>query len=194
MADSRVASRYVKSLLGLAVEKDALEKVHKDMILFSKVCEENRAFTLMLRNPIIKHDKKREILEKIFKGKVHNLTLAIFDIITRKNREPLLPEIAKEFHVAYNDYHQIGGASVITAIPLDKKLRDEVEAIVKKLSDKKQVEIIEKVDPEMIGGFVLNVGDRQVDASIKNKLKALKVKFGQNPYIKEFDYNESFEN
>lgn len=186
MADSRVASRYVKSLLGLAVEKDALEKVHKDMILFSQVCEENRAFTLMLRNPIIKHDKKREILEKIFKGKVHNLTFAIFDIITRKNREPLLPEIAKEFHVAYNNYHEIGGATVITATPLDKNLRDEIEQIVKKLSHTKQVEITEKVDPEMIGGFVLNVGDRQVDASIKNKLKALKVKFSQNPYIKEF--------
>jgi len=194
MADIRVASRYVKSLLGLAVEKNALENVHKDMILFSKVCDENRAFTLMLRNPIIKHDKKREILEEIFKGKVNALTLAIFDIITRKNREPLLPAIAKEFHVAYNNFKEIGAASVTTAVPLDKKLRDEIEQIVKKLSDKKQVEIEEKVDPEMIGGFVLNVGDRQIDASIKNKLKALKLKFSQNPYIKEFDYNESFEN
>jgi F-type H+-transporting ATPase subunit delta len=186
MADIRVASRYVKSLLGLAVEKNALDKVHQDMNLFSQVCDENRAFTLMLRNPIIKHDKKRDILEKIFKGKVHALTLSIFDVITRKNREPLLPEIAKEFHVAYNDYHNIGAASVTTATAIDKTLRAEIEQIVKKLSDKKQVEIIEKVDPEMIGGFVLNVGDRQVDASIKNKLKALKVKFSQNPYIKEF--------
>ncbi len=186
MADSRVASRYVKSLLGLAVENGALDKVHEDMILFSKVCDENRAFTLMLRNPIIKHDRKREILERVFKGKVNALTFAIFDIITRKNREPLLPSIAKEFHLAYNDYKGVGGASVTTAVPLDKKLREEIEKIVKKLSDKKQVEIVEKIDPEMIGGFVLNVGDRQIDASIKNKLKALKVKFSQNPYIKEF--------
>jgi len=186
MADSRVASRYVKSLLGLAVEQKALDLVHQDMLSFSKVCDQNRAFTLMLRNPIIKHDKKREILEKVFSGKVHALTLAIFDIITRKNREPLLPSIAKEFHLAYNDYKGVGGASVTTAVPLDKKLRDEIEQIVKKLSDKKQVEIEEKVDADMIGGFVLNVGDRQIDASIKNKLKALKVKFSQNPYIKEF--------
>jgi F-type H+-transporting ATPase subunit delta len=186
MADSRVASRYVKSLLGLAVEKGVLDKVHDDMILFSKVCEQNRAFVLMLRNPIIKHDKKRDILEKLFKGKVQTLTLAIFDIITKKNREPLLPAIATEFHIAFNDYKGVGGASVTTAIPLDAKLRAEIEQIVKKLSDKKQVEITEKVDADMIGGFVLNVGDRQIDASIKNKLKALKVKFSQNPYIKEF--------
>ena len=73
MADSRAASRYVKSLLGLAVEKNALESVYQDMLLFTKVCEENRAFELMLKNPIIKHSKKREILEKIFEGKVHPL-------------------------------------------------------------------------------------------------------------------------
>lgn len=185
MAESRVASRYVKSLLSLAVEQNALEAVHTDMLSFSKVCE-NRAFMLMLRNPVIKHDKKKDILHSIFDGKVHALTLAIFDIITRKNREPILPAIAKEFHVAYNDYKGVGEASVITAVPLDAKLRSEIEQIVKKLSDKKKVEIIEKVDAEMIGGFVLNVGDRQIDASIKNKLKALKVKFSQNPYVKEF--------
>ncbi len=186
MADSRVASRYVKSLLGLAVERGALDNVHQDMVLFGKVCDENRAFTLMLRNPIIKHDKKREILEKLFSGKLHALTLAIFDIITRKNREPLLPAIASEFHLAYNDYKGVGEASVTTAVPLDAKLRIEIEKIVKKLSDKKEVEIEEKVDADMIGGFVLNVGDRQVDASIKNKLNAMKVKFSQNPYVKEF--------
>jgi F-type H+-transporting ATPase subunit delta len=186
MADSRVASRYVKSLLGLAVEKGVLDKVHDDMVMFAKVCEQNRAFVLMLRNPIIKHDKKRDILEKTFNGRVNALTMAIFDIITRKNREPLLPAIAREFHIAYNDYKGVGGASITTAVPLDEKLRGEIEQIVKKLSDKKQVEIAEKVDADMIGGFVLNIGDRQIDASIKNKLKALKVKFSENPYIKEF--------
>ena len=186
MADSRVASRYVKSLLSLAVEQNAVDAVHKDMLAFSKLCAENRAFTLMLRSPIIKHDKKKQILDAVFAGKAHKLTLAIFDVITRKNREPLLPAIADYFHVAYNDYKGIGEASVTTAVPLDAKLRSEIEQIVKKLSSKAQVEIQEKVDAEMIGGFVLNVGDRQVDASIKNKLKALKVKFSENPYIKEF--------
>jgi F-type H+-transporting ATPase subunit delta len=193
MADARVASRYVKSLLGLAVEQNALEAVHNDMVSFAKVCEENRAFTLMLRNPIIKHDKKSDILKSIFGGKVHNLTLAIFENITRKNREPLLPAIAKNIHIANNNYKDNSKATFTTSDPLDAKLRSEIEQIVKKLSDKKKVEIKEKVDADMIGGFVLNIGDRQVDASIKNKLNALKVSFSKNPYIKEFDYDESFE-
>jgi F-type H+-transporting ATPase subunit delta len=186
MAVSRASARYVNSLLGLAVEKNVLDQVHKDMQEFAKVCEENRAFTLMLRNPIIKHDKKRDILEAIFKGKVHSLTMAILDIITRKNREPLLPEIAKDFHFAYNRYKGIGQASVTTAVPMDASLRAEFEKMAMKISDRKQIELKETVDKEMIGGFVLNVGDRQIDASIKNKLKALKVKFSQNEYVKEF--------
>lgn len=186
MAETRVASRYVRSLLGLAVEQNALEAVHNDMQLFTKVAEENRAFAMMLRNPIIRHDKKREVLQAIFKGKVHALTFAIFDIITKKNREPILIDIAKQFHNAYNVYNGITKGVVVTAAPLDAELRKELEQIVKKISSQKNVELIEKVDASLVGGFVLNVGDRQIDASIKNKLKELKLKFSYNPYIKEF--------
>ncbi len=186
MADSRVASRYVKSLLTLAVEQNAVEAVHNDMQLFDKVCLDNRPFANMLKSPIIKHDKKKDILEAIFKGKVHKLTLAILEMLTDKNREPLLPAIAHEFHNAYNEYKGIEKATVTTTIAVDAKLKKEIEAMVKKLSSKKHVELVEKIDKDLIGGFILNVGDRQVDASIKNKLKSLKVKFAENPYIKEF--------
>jgi F-type H+-transporting ATPase subunit delta len=186
MADSRAVSRYVKSLLDLALEQKVLENVHLDMVFFSKVYDENKAFALMLKSPVIPHDKKREILAKIFNGKVNNLTMSFFDIITRKNREPLLGAIAKEFHNAYNEHKGIRKATVTSAVPLDAKLRSEFETLVRKYSEKKEVELIERVDPEMIGGFVLKIGDRQIDASIRNKIKTLKVKFSQNPYIKEF--------
>ena len=186
MTDSRAAARYVKSLLQLAVEKNVLEDVHQDMLLFSKVVRESKPFELLLGSPIIKHDKKRDILQAIFKGKVSTLTLAIFDILTKKNREPLLPAIAEQFHNAYNEYKQIGKATVTTAVPLDDALRAQVNALVQELSKRNQVELTEKIDQSMIGGFVLNVGDRQIDASLKNKLKSLQVKFSHNPYIKEF--------
>ena len=186
MADLRVASRYVKSLLGLAVEQGVLEEVHKDMLSFVTICKESRAFTMMLKSPVIRHERKRDILEKIFTGKVNKLTLAIMDILTRKNREPLLLPIAKEFHNAYNEYKGISKAFITTTIPMDKQLRAEIEKIVKKLSDKKLVEIDEKVDKALIGGFILNIGDRQIDASIRSKLEKLKLGFSENPYIKEF--------
>ena len=186
MADARVASRYVKSLLGLAVEQGVLEAVNTDMQFFDKVCHSNRDFVLMLKSPIIRHEKKKEILNKLFSGRVHPLTMSIIDILTKKNRESLLPSIATEFHNAYNVYKGIGKASVISTIPVDNELRSELVALVKKLSNKTQVELEEKVDKDLIGGFILNVGDRQIDASIKNKLKTLMNKFSENPFIKQF--------
>lgn len=185
MAESRAASRYVKSLLDLAVEKNALEEVHRDMRLLSQTASESRDFQLLLQSPVIKHDKKLAILRAIFKGKVHSLTAAFFEIITRKNREPILLDVAREFHDAYNAFKGIGTATVTTAVPLDPQLRAQFDKLVRAYSDKKQIELIEKVAPELIGGFVLNVGDRQVDASIRSKIKTLQVKFSQNPFTKE---------
>jgi F-type H+-transporting ATPase subunit delta len=186
MADVNVASRYVKSLLGLAVERNVLEQVHQDMQLFSKVVEQNFEFKNMLASPIIRHDKKRQILNAIFSGKVDKLTLAMMDILTRKNREPLLPAIAKEFHTAYNEFKGIGKAFITTTVPMDATLREQIETIAKKLSMKSKIELTEKVDKELIGGFVLNVGDQQIDASIKSKLKILSLKFSENHFVKEF--------
>jgi F-type H+-transporting ATPase subunit delta len=140
----------------------------------------------MLKSPVIRHDKKKAILEAIFKGKVTPLTMAFIDILTKKNREPLLAEIANEFHNAYNAYKGIGKARVTTTVPMDANTRKQFETIVKQLSNRKEVELEEKLDKDLIGGFVLNVEDKQIDASIRNNLKKLKLKFSENPYIKEF--------
>jgi len=186
MADFKVASRYVKSLLGLAQEQGALDEVHKDMQLIDKACNDNRELVVLLHSPVIRHELKRSILMKLFEGKVHKLTLAIIDIVTRKNREALLPAIAKEFHNAFNDFKGIQKARITTTFPLDDALRNEVKKIVLKLCDRKSIELDEYIEKDLIGGFVLNVGDKQIDASIISKLKALKLSFSQNPYIKAY--------
>jgi len=186
MSDVRVASRYAKSLLELADEQGKIEEVHQDMVLLDNVCNENRELALVLKNPIIKNDKKRAILEAIFKGKVSDLTIAIFDIVTRKNRESILPTIAGQFHIQYNIFKSIETAYVTTAVKLDDSLRTSFDKIVKQISDKKTVELEEIVDEKIIGGYVLKVGDRQLDDSIKSKIKALELKFSKNEYIKEF--------
>lgn len=185
MADNRIASRYVKSLLSLAIEQGAVEEVHADMLMFDQVCDSNRDFLLMMRSPIVKHDLKRDILEKLFKANVHPLTWSILDIITRKNREALLPAIADDFHRAYNEYMEIGFSRVTTAVPMDEALRKEMTAIASKMSRREKVELVEKVDASLIGGFILNVGDQQVDASVASRLRGLRHSFSHNPYQKE---------
>ena len=109
--------------------------------------------------------------------------MSFFRIITEKNREAILPLIAKEFHNAYNEHKGIGKASVTTAVPLDNELRGEILTLAKKVTGKANVELKEEVDPEMIGGFILNVGSQQIDASIKHKLKILQLNFSNNTQL-----------
>ena len=186
MTDNRVANRYAKSLIELAIEKGVVEKVHDDMVMFSKLCQTNRDFVLMLKNPIINHHKKKNILYKLFEGKVAPSTLAIFDIITRKNREAYLPAIAEEFVVQYRLYKGIAKAVVTTPFPLTDKLRATFKQMVTEHTGGKSAELIEKVDPALIGGFVLKIGDLLMDNSVQHKLKSLSYEFDDDSYIKAY--------
>ena len=174
MHDYRVASRYAKSLLLLAVERNLLEKVHGDIRMFSELCGDSRELVLLLQNPIVKHERKRAILGKIFEGKVEGITMAFFDIICRKNREKFLVDIAREFHHQYNVHNGIESATVITTTALTDDLRKEFERILIEISGKKSVEIEEKIDTDLLGGFILKVGDQQIDDSLSGKLNALR--------------------
>ena len=186
MSEIRLASRYVKSLMTLAEERGKIEQVCKDMMLLDRVANENSGFALMLKSPIIKNDKKKAILEAVFSGKVSDLIMVFFDIITRKNRAPALLAIAREFKHQYNIYKNIEKVTVTTAVKLDQTLRISFEKMVKQIVDQKQVELEEVVDERIIGGYVLKVGDRQLDDSIKSKIKELELAFSKNEYTKEF--------
>ncbi|MCC9168445.1 ATP synthase F1 subunit delta [Pontibacter harenae] len=182
MSDIRVASRYAKSLLELAQEKGVLEQVQEDMKLFSDVAKQNRDFHLLLHNPIVKSDKKLAVINAIFKGKVQQMTLLFFQLVANKNREALLESVATEFKTQYNLIKGIQKAKVTSAAPLSSELRNEIgRRLVAETG--KTIELEEHVDPSLIGGFVLRIGDRQIDSSVKNSLRKLKNNFNDNSYI-----------
>lgn len=182
MSDIRVASRYAKSLLDLAQEKGVLEQVQQDMVLFTRTIRENRDFQLFLTNPIVNNGKKLAILKSIFTGKVSDLTLRFFLLLSEKNREAVLETVALEFEKQYNILKGIQKAQVTSAVPLTPELRTQLNQRIAQLTGK-TIQLEEKVDPSLIGGFVLRVGDQQVDDSIRTNLRNLKNKFKENPYI-----------
>lgn len=175
MSASRIASRYAKPILELAEEKKVLDKVKDDMEGFVAICQENRDFDLMLKSPIIPHLRKAEILQKLFKGKMNALTLQAFDLIARKNRESILWNIAEEFLHLYNDRMGLQEVSVTSSIKLDAKQRKEFEKMAKEITGKEPI-LEEQVNEEIIGGYILNVGDRQIDQSVSGQLKNIKLK------------------
>lgn len=184
MVDSKVARRYARSLIGLAQERNLTDKVYADMELVRSVCDANRDLVLMLNNPIVQTDKKNIVLKAIFAGKVDALTISFMDIITRKGREAYLPAIAIEYIQMYKFQNGVKTAFVKTATPMDTALRAEIMGLLK-TSQGEKVELVEEVDKDLIGGFILRVGDKQHDASVSTKLRQLKNQFDDNLYNKE---------
>lgn len=181
-----VASRYAKSLVDLAVETKQLEEVREDMRLIKKVCIENREFVIMLESPVVKTDKKMAIFKSVFGGKIAVTTQAFLDIVAMKRREGLIDDIAYSFDEQYKAHRNITSAVITTAIKLDEATKNKVLEIIQK-SYTGEIELIEKVDKDLIGGFVLTVNDKQVDTSIKRKLINFKKNFSGNPYLPDLN-------
>ncbi len=185
MAGIRIARRYAKSLLDLGIENNVAPQLYQDMKLVLSVIKSNREMALFLKNPIINTDKKDAVMKAIFEGKLQKMSLTFFQIITRKKREYYIQEIASAFVELYKQYNNEQTAHLVTAIKVDDNIRSQMlELIAKTTSDK--IDLIEKVDPSIIGGFVLSWGDKQVDTSVTRKLHALRQDFKDNLYQKDY--------
>ncbi len=176
MAEFRVASRYAKSLLGLAIEQKQEEKIREDMLLIAETCQNSRELSNMLKNPIIKYDKKLNVLKKLFGNKVQEVSGRFIELITRKNRADLLPDIAALWLDFYNEHKNIAKAIITSATPLTGEARKKVIAELT-AGTGQQVILEEKIDANIIGGYVLNIGDQQLDKSIAGQLRGIKRKF-----------------
>lgn len=170
---SLIGNRYAKALIALANEQGKLEEVYNDMKFFETVCSENDEFRKIMANPIVRHEKKFGILKKIFENRVTNVTFSIFNVLTRKNREQLLYPIAQEFHKLYDEQKGIQKVQISTPVALTDAQKAEFSKAVSE-SMNKTVELTEKIDESLIGGYVLKVGDTQIDTSVKHKLNELK--------------------
>ncbi|GAB4107603.1 ATP synthase F1 subunit delta [Echinicola sediminis] len=185
MSVKRVASRYAKSLLELAVEKGILQEVHEDMQQLSSVVAANRDFALLLKSPILKSELKAKVIKEVFAKSAQELTLSFFQIVSRKKREDILADIAREFHALYNAHEDIQVAEVTTTFEIDDSMRQTFAEAVKEISGRSKVSLIEKIDKNIIGGYILKVNDRQLDESMSSKLRALRVQFSTNHYEKQ---------
>ncbi len=185
MRDIKVASRYAKSLLKIAIDENSLEDLHKDMLLVNDVCTNNKELVLLLKSPIVKTDKKSAILNEIFGKKISKMASSFISIILTKKREGILGDIASAFIDTYKAHNNTKTAHVTSAVPLSKAQKDNVIAILKSTNNTKNVDLKEIVDPSIIGGLILRVGDKQVDESIKRKLTNLEMEFDDNLYISE---------
>jgi F-type H+-transporting ATPase subunit delta len=183
MPNPRLAARYAKSLLDLAIEKDQLEKVYADMQWLQAVNKSNRDFVVLLRSPVIKGDKKEKIIEAVTRGNISEMTAGFIRLMVRKSREGFLPEVVTAFVNQYKLYKNIHTIKLTTAVPVSDKVKSQIMDRIRKTTDMKNIELESVVNEDIVGGFVLQAGDKLIDASIAYDLKAIARQFENNDFI-----------
>ncbi|MGB0423098.1 MAG: ATP synthase F1 subunit delta [Flavobacteriales bacterium] len=182
MMHSTAATRYAISLRDLANEKGKVDECMADMALISNTIKENHELGTLLKSPIIKLDKKASILDALFGDKIGELSKGFVKIITQKGREELLGSIAERYVELVKASRNIITAQVTTAAPLTDALKAEVLGVIAKLQTG-EVDLVQKIDPSIIGGFILRVGDQMIDSSVQTKFRKLRQEFTGNSFV-----------
>jgi F-type H+-transporting ATPase subunit delta len=183
MLNPRLAARYAKSLIDLSVERNELDTVYNDMLFLQAVCKSSKDFVSLLKSPVIAADKKEKVLDAITGGKVGTLTASFNKLLITKSREAFLPEIVDAFIQQYKKYKNIYIVKLTTAMPASDELKKSIVDKIKATTAMQNIELNEEVREDIIGGFILEVGDQLVDASIAFDLANVKKKFQNNDFI-----------
>ncbi len=183
MNNPRLAIRYAKSLIDLATEKNQLDEVNADMKFLEKIIKSNPDFVAVLKSPIIKEDKKNKIIESIIAGRVSKLTELFIKLLGVKTRESALPEIVSSFIEQYNAVNGIHRVKITTATPITDDLKNSFIQKITTDNQLKSIELETSVDEKLVGGFVLEMEGKLVDASILRDLKDVQKQFMNNDYI-----------
>jgi F-type H+-transporting ATPase subunit delta len=178
MSEIKVASRYAKSLIDLALEQKALEEIKDDMQLFVNTLKASSELQAVVKNPIIPIGKKNDIIKALFGDKIHKVTAAFLKIVVDKGRAGIIFGTAKEFLNQYYQYKNIVTAKVVSASELTDAAKAEIIAKIHAVTGG-EIVLNASVDKDLIGGFILTVGDKQFDSSIASSLSRVKKEFAQ---------------
>lgn len=165
--------RYAKALLALAGENNVLERSYADMKTIHRVFAQNKELSALLKSPVIRLSKKQNIIDRLFDRSIHPLIQNYVRIILRKQRGFMLEGIALAYLDEYKKLHGIEKILLITAFPMDDQIRQQAVIAAKRLTDC-DVEFEHKINPDIIGGFILRLGEKQYNASVKHRLSLLR--------------------
>jgi F-type H+-transporting ATPase subunit delta len=172
---SRAAIRYAKAILETAVSTGKANQVNDDMKSIITAVNSSADLKDFLASPIITSEVKMNVLSEVF-GSVEEDTKSLFRLLQENKRFEILEAIAAQFNVQFDDMNGVEVANVTTAFPITSDLEAKILAKATSMSTKK-ITIQNTIDPSIIGGFILRIGDKQYNASVSNRLQELKREF-----------------
>ncbi len=176
----QVASQYAEAVIELTEESSGgqadslkkLERIHNDLKVIAEIFETNEDFSLVLNHPNLSMEDKKELLLKIFKGRVDDTTLRLLELLSERRRLELLPYLEKPFKTILRERMNVVGGELISAQKLsDGQVQDIKARLTKHLGKRLELEV--SVDPSLIGGMILKLGDQVIDGSLRGKLQVV---------------------
>jgi F-type H+-transporting ATPase subunit delta len=175
MSEVRAALRYAKAAMELSIDQKKVKAVERDMRTIGETLAENDNLREALASPVVKISDKEAVLGAIFKD-ADPLSRELFSLLGSNKRIGMLGEVARQFVHLYEQMQGQDVARVVTAVPLTAELEKKILEKLKQITGK-EVTVENEVDPSLIGGFILRVGDLEYNASIASKLANLKREF-----------------
>ena len=172
MNQSIISTRYAKSLMKVGDDNRCLDALKDDMELIRATISENPMFRQMVDNPVIKPPQKRRVMAELLEKRVHPMTLNFINLIIHNRRELLLADVARNFIDLYERTKGIKRAHVVSAAGMDNKSKQQMQQQLNILF-KADVQMTAETNPDLIGGFILRVGDQQYDASLSSALQRM---------------------
>lgn len=172
MSGTRAAIRYAKAIIEIAESKKAAIQVAADMALITATINTNAELNTFIQSPTINVDQKESVLLEVFSN-ANGVTKSLFHLLKENKRFEILYAIALEYNKLFDIMNGVEVAKVTTAIAMDAALEAKVSAKIATFSNKK-ITIENTIDPSIIGGFILRIGDKQYNASVANRLQVLK--------------------
>lgn len=183
MAGFRAAKRYAKGLMQFASETGKGAEINQEMTDLKNSIQNSRELAQFLSSPVLDSRRKNTIAKELFKD-FSPASQNFIQLVISQRREGLLKQIATQFNELYDQSNNIRTAEVISASELNDELVQEILAKAKsKIGEEFTYKIDNKVNPYLIGGFILRVGDKQIDSTVRARLNKLKKEFNINDYV-----------
>jgi F-type H+-transporting ATPase subunit delta len=167
-----IASVYAAAMLALASRRGAADELRGELDELARLAAIDRRFAAFLANPLIDDDRRAESLERMFRSRASDLLVDSLQVIHRKGRIALVPQIAAAYASRHDAHRGVVEVAVASAVPLDDRQRDRLRAAVRAATGN-EPRLVERVAPELLGGLVVRIGDRKADSSIATRLRTL---------------------
>lgn len=183
MNHSKIAVRYARALFDLALGRDAVDAVYADMKVIDRLYAMDEVREVV-NNPVISDNKRKEIILALAGKDVNPQTVKFIELMFNNGRGDHLGAAARNYMDLTRSHRGIRHVTITTAVPVSGRLKEELAAVIAG-NDKGKIEYIENIDSSVIGGFILRVDDRYIDASVRSRINRYRKEFLLAGYAEE---------